>query len=241
MENKVLEVLKNRKSVRAFTDEEISPEIKDAILGAAMRAPTAGNMQLYSIIDVTDQDLKEKLAVSCDNQPFIAKAKMVLVFCADYHRWLRKFKLSDCEDVPAPELSDLVLSTNDAVIAAHAACVAAESFSIGSCYIGDIIENFEKVKELLKIPEHVAPVSMLVFGYPTEQQKNRAQLKRLPKESVVFENSYRELSEEELMGASPYESTKEKVKALYNRKYVSKFAKEMVRSVKVIYENWHQK
>lgn len=101
MENKVLEVLKNRKSVRAFTDEEISPEIKDAILGAAMRAPTAGNMQLYSIIDVTDQDLKEKLAVSCDNQPFIAKAKMVLVFCADYHRWLRKFKLSDCEDVPA--------------------------------------------------------------------------------------------------------------------------------------------
>lgn len=93
----------------------------------------------------------------------------------------------------------------------------------------------------MNIPEHVAPVSMLVFGYPTEQQKNRAQLKRLPKESVVFENSYRELSEEELMGASPYESTKEKVKALYNRKYVSKFAKEMVRSVKVIYENWHQK
>lgn len=237
MENKVMETLMNRKSVRAFTDEEISPEIKNAILNAAMRAPTAGNMQLYSIIDVTDQEIKEKLAINCDNQPFIAQAKMVLVFCADYHRWVSKFKQAGCEDVPAPELSDLILATNDTVIAAHAACVAAESFGIGSCYIGDIIENFEKNKEMLDIPEHVAPVSMLVFGYPTEQQKNRTQIKRLPKEFVVFENKYHELSEDELMEFKPNDSAK----ALYNRKYISAFAKEMIRSVKVIFENWHQK
>lgn len=75
----------NRKSVRVFEDKEISPEIKDIILAAAMRAPTGGNCMPYSIIDVTDQSIKDKLAETCDHQPFIAQAKMVLIFCADYH------------------------------------------------------------------------------------------------------------------------------------------------------------
>ncbi|MDO4459890.1 MAG: nitroreductase family protein [Clostridia bacterium] len=236
MNNPTMDVLMNRKSVRVFTEQEIAPEIKEAILGAAMRAPTAGNMMLYTIIDVTDQEIKDKLAVNCDHQPFIATSKMCLVFCADYHRWIRKFKQAECENIPELELSDLILATNDAVIAAHAACVAAESFGIGSCYIGDIIENFEKNKEMLNLPDHVAPVSMLVFGYPTEQQKERAQVSRYPKEWIVHENSYRELTEDELMQYRPNDTTK----ALYNRKYVSEFAREMVRSTKVIFENWNK-
>ena len=78
--NDTMRVLMDRKSVRAYEDREIEPEIKEAILGAAMRAPTAGNSMLYSIIDVTDQAIKDKLAETCDHQPFIASAKMVLLF-----------------------------------------------------------------------------------------------------------------------------------------------------------------
>ncbi len=117
--NETIQVLMNRKSVRVFEDKEITPEIKDIILAAAMRAPTGGNCMPYSIIDVTDQSIKDKLAETCDHQPFIAQAKMVLIFCADYHRWYRKFKMAGCEDIPAPELSNMVLATEDAVIAAH--------------------------------------------------------------------------------------------------------------------------
>lgn len=233
--NETMKVLLDRKSVRVFEDQEIAPEIKEAILSAAMRAPTAGNSMLYSIIDVTDQALKDRLAVTCDHQPFIAQAKMVLIFCADYHRWYRKFKLAGCENVSAPELSDLILATNDAVIAAHAACVAAESFGIGSCYIGDVIENFEIHQELMHLPPQVAPVSMLVLGYPTQQQKERAQPSRFAKSSIVFENQYRELTEDELVEMMPNDRTK----AYYNRKYVSDFAKEMDRSMKVIFQNWN--
>ena len=124
--NETIRLLNARKSVRVFEDREIPAEIREAILNAAMRAPTAGNMMLYSILDITDQALKDRLAVTCDDQPFIASAKMVLIFCADYHRWYRKFKLAGCDagDVPPPQLSDLILATNDAVIAAHAACIA---------------------------------------------------------------------------------------------------------------------
>ena len=137
--NETIQVLMNRKSVRVFEDKEISPEIKDIILAAAMRAPTGGNCMPYSIIDVTDQSIKDKLAETCDHQPFIAQAKMVLIFCADYHRWYRKFKMAGCENIPAPELSNMVLATEDAVIAAHTACIAAESLGIGSCYILSLI------------------------------------------------------------------------------------------------------
>ena len=50
------------------------------ILEAAAMAPTAGNQQLYTIIDVTNRELKDKLVKTCDDQPFIAEADMVLVF-----------------------------------------------------------------------------------------------------------------------------------------------------------------
>ena len=68
--NETIQVLMNRKSVRVFEDKEITPEIKDIILAAAMRAPTGGNCMPYSIIDVTDQSIKDKLAETCDHQPF---------------------------------------------------------------------------------------------------------------------------------------------------------------------------
>lgn len=87
-----IQELFDRKSVRVFTDQEILPEEKELILKAAAAAPTAGNQQLYTILDITDQELKDKLAETCDHQPFIAKAKMVLIFCADYQNGTMLFR-----------------------------------------------------------------------------------------------------------------------------------------------------
>ena len=97
--NPVINTLLNRKSVRAYEKRAIEPDVKAAILKATLRAPTAGNMMLYSIIDVTDQHIKERLAVTCDNQPFIARAPMVWVFLADYQRWYDYYLASDVEKV----------------------------------------------------------------------------------------------------------------------------------------------
>ena len=231
--NRTIEELIERKSVRAFTDQPITAELKRTIIQAAVEAPTAGNQQLYTILDITDQKLKERLSETCDHQPFIATAPLVLVFLADYRRWVRKFAQAGCE-APKPRLSDLILSTNDAVIAAHAACVAAESFGIGSCYIGDIIEQWETHQKAFNLPQYVAPVSMLVFGYPTQLQKDRKQPSRFPKEMIVFENGYHDLTDEELLAY--YDN--EKAAAFCKRKYTSDFALEMERSAKEILKNW---
>ena len=226
--------LYERKSVRAFEDKEIPQEAKSAILRAAAEAPTAGNQQLYTILDITDQELKDKLAVTCDNQPFIAKAKMVLIFCADCQKWYDAYINTGCEP-RKPGVGDLLLAVSDANIAAQNAVVAAWSLGIGSCYIGDVMENCEKHREMLKLPEYVFPCAMLVFGYPTQQQAERVKPERVSIHHVVHENGYRRLESAELeemwtprAGAKTYTDW---MQAFCERKYNSEFSKEMTRSV----------
>ena len=60
-------------------------------------------MMLYSIIDITDQALKDRLAVTCDDQPFIAKAPWVLVFVADMQKWIDLFRYSHVEELEGVE------------------------------------------------------------------------------------------------------------------------------------------
>lgn len=237
--NEVIKQIKERKSVRVFEDKQIEAHLKDEILNSAFQAPTAGGMMIYSILDITDQELKTKLAVACDNQPFIAKAPLVLIFLADYQRWYDCFKLNGCNP-RKPGQGDILLAASDALIAAQNTVVAAESLGIGSCYIGDILENCEVVRGLLNLPEFVIPVSMLVYGYPTKQQRDRKKPIRFEKEYVVYENEYRGLTkaEHDQMHKIRNEKTStinknvaEDIKALCKRKYMSDFSLEMDRSV----------
>ena len=154
--NPILQSLYARKSVRAFEDRPIPEELKQQILEAAVQTPTAGNQQLYTILDITDPLLKQALSITCDHQPFIAKAPMVLIFCADCKKWLDAYREAGCTP-RAPGAGDLLLAVTDAAIAAQNAVVAAESLGIGSCYIGDVMENCERQRELLHLPDYVFP------------------------------------------------------------------------------------
>lgn len=232
--NNIIQQLFDRKSVRVFTEQEISAEDKRLILEAATQAPTAGNQQLYTILDITDQAIKEKLVDSCDHQPFIAEGKMVLIFCADCLKWYDAFLSAGCAP-RAPGVGDLMLAVSDATIAAQNAVVAAQSLGIGSCYIGDIMENYELQKEILNLPQYVFPCAMLVFGYPTEQQLRREKPKRSALKHIVHENGYRKMDGEELQqmlsvkAAGPDYS--QWIAAFCKRKFNSDFSREMTRSV----------
>jgi len=236
--NEVLNQIKNRKSVRVFEDKLISAEVKKEILNSAFEAPTAGAMMLYSIIDITDEALKEKLSVACDDQPFIAKAPLVLIFLADYQRWYDIFCHEDCNP-RTPGEGDILLACADAIIAAQNTVVAAESLGIGSCYIGDILENCETIRELLELPDYVLPAAMVVYGYPTPEQKTRIKPVRFEEQYIVSENKYHKITKEEHEEMHrirhekmrlPEKSLNERIKAFCNRKFMSDFSLEMNRS-----------
>ena len=239
--NPVISQLKERKSVRVFEDRPIGEEQAAAILEAAVNAPTAGNQQLYTIIRVTDPKLKAQLAESCDHQPFIAEAPLVLVFCADCRKWYRAFQEYGC-DPRSPGVGDLMLAVSDTNIAAQNAVVAAHSLGIGSCYIGDIMENAELQRRILSLPPYVFPAAMLVFGYPTAHQLERPKPPRSDLRHIVHENGYRDMDAAELKQMLSVKagerSFEEWILAFCNRKYNSGFSREMTRSVQVFLEDY---
>ena len=239
--NEVIRQLFTRKSVRAYTDREITAEEKSAILRAAAEAPTAGNQQLYTILDITDQTLKDRLVETCDHQPMIAQAKLVLIFCADCKKWYDAYVAVGCE-TRKPGAGDLMLAVCDAMIAAQNAVTAAESLGIGSCYIGDIMENCEAQRALLQLPDYVFPVGMVIFGYPTEQQMRRPKPERVDMAYIVHENGYHPLNNTQLetmwkprAGEKGYHAW---MQAFCNRKYNSDFSREMTRSVEKYLEQY---
>ncbi len=241
--NEIVKSIYERKSVRAFENKPVSEEIKSLLIDSALQAPTAGNQILYSIIDVTNQALKQKLSLTCDNQPFIAKAPLVFIFVADHTRWVRSFTIANA--IPRKlGVGDFMLAVTDTAIAAQNMVVAAESFGLGSCYIGDILENYEEHSEMLNLPKYTLPVCMLVLGYPTTQQKERKKPERIDKKYVVGQNSYPHLTDEELI--SCYETRTngkpfdEYMQAFCKRKFNSDFSKEMTRSVKAFLDSLEQ-
>lgn len=258
--NEVIQALLNRKSIREYEDRPVDEAVKQEILCATLRAPTAGNMMLYSIIDITDQSLKDTLAKSCDDQPFIAQAPMLWLFLADYQRWTDYFDVSDVAKVcqlrglerRKPQEGDMLLACCDALIAAQTAVIAAESFGLGSCYIGDILEKYELHRELFGLPDYVLPIALICFGYPTEKAQTRVQTTRLDQRFVLFENSYQRLSPADLTelyrdleirwlkrGNKP-DDIDNFGQLRYFQKFAAEYSLEMNRSARVMLQAWQK-
>ena len=251
--NETINLILNRRSVRSYEKKIISEENKNIIINSTMRSPTAGNMMLYSIIEVDDQEKKDKLVKSCDNQPFIAKAPFVLLFLADYQKWMDYFNACDIEsyrkdeNLPnrSPQEGDLLLACCDALIAAQTAVIAAESMGIGSCYIGDIMENYEFHKELFNLPKYTFPITMLCFGYPKEKLINKELKPRFPQQFVHFKNEYKRLNIDDFdemyktRELKHYNSNAVNFgQHMYSKKFVADFTVEMSRSVRKAIKDW---
>ncbi len=259
--NTTLDMILNRKSVRAYDQKPIEPEVKQQIIDATLRAPTAGNMMLYSIIDVTQQETKDKLALTCDNQPFIAKAPFVLLYLADYQRWVDYYDSSDIgtfckeQELPkrTPDKGDLFLACCDALIAAQTSVIAAESLGLGSCYIGDIMENYETHKKIFNLPNHVFPIAMVCYGYPTKSQKNREITPRFAPKFICFKDTYKRFKksdfdnmfarrQKQVFGKrEAINGAKNFAQYMYQKKYTAAFTFEMNRSVNKMVEAWLNK
>lgn len=84
----MLECMKNRRSIRKYTDQDIPESLLNELLEVATRASNTGNMQLYSVVVTRDPANKEKLAPAHFNQPMITGAPVVLTFCADANRFV---------------------------------------------------------------------------------------------------------------------------------------------------------
>ncbi len=245
-----LQLIAQRTSIRRFNAEPITPDELDRVIEAALRAPTAGNMMLYSVIVIREREMLAKLSETCDDQPFIASADVGLLFVGDFRRWDRYFRLKGAEAFErergqrytGPDAADFTLAIQDGLIAAQNAVIAAESMGIGSCYIGDIMEQVEVHRDLFDLPEHTFPLTLLVMGHHDEQPAPR---ERFDRRFVVFEERYRDLNDEEILAcydrfenSSPPAGYTNRALAFYDRKIASTFHEEMRRSIEKMYRDF---
>lgn len=241
--NMVINSLIDRKSVRSFQEHPIPEDLRECIVDCALQAPTAGNQVLYTILDIRDRTIKEKLALLCDDQPFIASAPMVLIFLADTRRWMSIYRAAGIEPrKPGP--GDLMIALADGLIAAQNSVTAAWSLGIGSCYIGDVLERREELVALLELPSSLMPAAMVVYGYPTERQLARKKPLRFSRDVIVRRDRYSDTDEEILKrefarinrmsaaenGTAGDDDVARAIKAFHDRKYASDFVLEMNRS-----------
>lgn len=166
----IMEIIKARKSIRAYQDKALPKDVVKAILEAAKHAPTARNAQELEYKVITSQTLMTKLsegiaaAVQKEGMPlkgppgakpdFFYSAPLLLI-------------------VTAPK--DNYWASADAGLAAQNVMLYATSIELGSCFIGmaKLIEQDKDLRKTLNIADNMTIVAAVICGYPAENPAPR--------------------------------------------------------------------
>ncbi len=153
MENNILEIIETRRSIRKYTNENISDEKIKKILKTAMYAPSAINGQCWEFIVIKDMDIKKKLA---NYNPAVKVAKdaaIAIIVCGNMKRTKMKIYWElDCS-----------AATQNLMLAAHV-------LGYGSVWHG-VYPNQELSSQLSKmfnLPDHIIPFAVVPIGKPAE-------------------------------------------------------------------------
>lgn len=184
----------DRRSIRQFADKEVSDSLLSEILTLAGKAPTCGNMQLYSVVVTRDESRKKELAALHFNQPATG-APLLLTICADFARFTRWCELRHA-DAAYNNFLSFTSAFADAMILAEQITVIAELHGLGTCYLGTVIYNAPEISTLLGLPEMVMPVACLAVGYP---DGDGVETERLAPEAWIHREEYRRDSDEEVL------------------------------------------
>lgn len=175
MNNPTLELVHRHGSVRDYQPEPVPPDMLETIVAAAQRSSTSSNLQMMTVVAVTDSAKRRRLAELCGNQQHIAQAPAFLAWCADLHRLDVACELRSYTQV-AEYVENFTLAAVDTAIAAQTGALAAESLGLGICYIGSIRNNPQDVIELLDLPRLVFPVTGMTVGWPAKTPALRPRL-----------------------------------------------------------------
>ncbi|MCM1291685.1 MAG: nitroreductase family protein [Prevotella sp.] len=186
---------KNRGTIRQYTSEKISDSEIDAIISAASKAPTTGNMQLYSVIVTKSDEGKRALSGAHFGQPMVESCSHLLTICADFHRFVKWCKIGHA-DAGFDNMLSFISAMTDAVIFAQQICTIAEMRGYGTCYLGTVTYNAGQIAEILGLPELVVPVACLSVGIPSE---GAVETERLPLDAVRYNERYPEMSDEKIV------------------------------------------
>ncbi len=168
-------VVKTRRSVRSYSDEDVPEDVLERLLDVARMAPSAVNIQPWQFIVVRNANTRRKIAGLANHQDFVADAPVVVVFCGkrydNPHNWIG---------------SDLFLM--DVAIAIDHFTLAARNEGLGTCWIGAF--DHQPLKDLLGVPAAHDIVMLVPAGYPESDAAFHVTDDRRPLVDVVFREKF---------------------------------------------------
>lgn len=186
MSTPTLDLIHRHGSVRKYKPDPIPAEIIETLALAGQRASTSSNLQMTSVVAVTDAGVRARLAEICGGQAHVAQAPVFLAWCADLNRLERACELRGYTQV-TDYVENFLVAAVDVAIASQNAALAAESLGLGICYIGSIRNDTAAVIELLALPRLVFPIVGMTVGWPAAPAPIRP---RLPISAVLHWERY---------------------------------------------------
>lgn len=156
----IYELIKLRKSVRSYKDDQIPRDVLERVIDAGRLAPSASNAQEWRFLVVFDEQKRKELASFTNKHDFIAEAPAIIVCCAETDQRFMRCGIS--------------AFTVDVSIAIDHITLAAAAEGLGTCWIGGF--DADAVKKACDIPNDIVVVELLSIGYPTDpgvKPKNR--------------------------------------------------------------------
>ena len=214
--------LTTRRSIRRYSEREVSEEMLNRLFALASRTQTMGNLQLYSVVVTRSAEQKAALAPAHFNQPMVEGAPVVLTICADFRRTTRW-----CEERKAAPGYDNFLSfinaATDALLFTQTFCNLAEEEGLGYCFLGTTVYMPDTIIDVLRLPRLVMPVATLTIGWPAEEPPLSD---RLGVEAFVHEETYQDYTAEAI---DTYYQAKEQLTE--NQEFVRVNSKETLAQV----------
>ncbi|NLM60938.1 MAG: NADPH-dependent oxidoreductase [Clostridiales bacterium] len=184
--NETIRTQLEHRTIREFKDQGIPEEVFDLLMEVARRTASSTAMQASSIIRVTDPSIKAEIAGIC-KQEYVARIPELLIFIVDQYRNSQIAKEKGHSPDYAGDTDRFFSSFTDACLMAQNVVTAAESLGLGTIYLGSILNDTEKMCQLLKLPELTFPVLGLGLGYPNQSPQLKP---RMEMRLRVFENAY---------------------------------------------------
>ena len=180
--------LLTRRTIRKYTQQDVSDELLNRLMNEAARTQTMGNLQLYSVVVTRSAEMKAKLSPAHFNQPMVKEAPVVLTICADFNRTSFWAKCRNAEPGYDNFLSYINAAT-DALLYTQTLCNLMDEEGLGYCYLGTTVYQPQQIIDTLQLPKLVMPVATLTVGWPAEEP---ALSDRLPLESFVHQETYQD-------------------------------------------------
>jgi len=189
--NETIRIIEKLKTVRNFSDRNISQEHLSVILKSCLNAATASARQTYSIIVVDDKDVMKEIGYV---------GSVMLVFCVDFNRIIDIAEYLKFQYKHGIPVVDFITASTDTILAAQTACITAQSLEIDSFFSNCVHRgNISRIYNLLNLPEkYCFPLISLVLGYSDEKTSKLTKKGRLSGPEIIHFNKYQRLNNQEL-------------------------------------------